>query len=135
MLERHEQNVFVYKRYDKPRDPSDYTKTGALEVNWIFVRRINRFPHDLANITFVNYLFSPNFMYYLDFNKVQNKFVIKKTLDQLDKVQIPSGLMNPGDGKEVALVGKKFQWLNNSTFRVINDDGIEKTVDIENNCK
>jgi hypothetical protein len=43
--------------------------------------------------------------------------------------------MNPGDGKEVALVGKKFQWLNNTTFRVINDDGIEKTVDIENNCK
>jgi hypothetical protein len=81
MLERHEQNVFVYKRSDKPRDPSDYIKTGPLEVSWIFVRRINRFPHDLANITFVNYLFSPNFMYYLDFNKVQNKFVIKKTLD------------------------------------------------------
>jgi hypothetical protein len=40
-----------------------------------------RFPMDLASVTFVNYLFSPNFMYYLDFNKSKKVFVIKNTLD------------------------------------------------------
>ena len=99
------------------------------------MRRISRFPHDLANITFVNYLFSPNFMFYLDFNKNDKHFVIKKTLDQTDFVRIPNGVMHPGDGKDIALVGKKFQWLSNTTIRVINDDGIEKTVDITNNCE
>lgn len=40
-----------------------------------------RFPMDLASVTFVNYLFSPNFQYYLDFNKSKKVFVIKNTLD------------------------------------------------------
>lgn len=39
-----------------------------------------RFPMDLASVTFVNYLFSPNFQYYLDFNKNEKIFVIKDTL-------------------------------------------------------
>lgn len=32
--------------------------------------------------------------------------------------------MNPGDGSDIALVGKKFQWLTNEYIRVINNDGI-----------
>lgn len=42
--------------------------------------------------------------------------------------------MHPGSGKDIALVGKKFQWVSNSQIRVINNDGIEKIVDITNNC-
>jgi len=42
--------------------------------------------------------------------------------------------MHPGSGKDIALVGKKFKWVSNSQIRVINNDGIEKTVDIENKC-
>ena len=89
---------------------------------------------DLASVTFVNYLFSPDFMSYLDFNKNEKVFVIKDTLTQNDKCQIPGGLMHPGNGKDIALVGKKFQWVSNTQIRVINNDGIEKIVDINNNC-
>ncbi len=67
-----------------------------------------RFPMDLASVTFVNYLFSPNLLFYLDFNKKENVFVIKNTLAQSDYRIIPKGLMNPGNGKDIALVGKKF---------------------------
>jgi hypothetical protein len=73
-------------------------------------------------------------MYYLDFNKNEKKFVIKNTLDQTDFKKIPTGIMHPGDGKDIALVGKKFQWLTNTTIRVINEDGIEKTLDITKDC-
>jgi hypothetical protein len=69
-------------------------------------------------------------MYYLDFNKNQKVFVIKDTLTQTDYCEISNGLMNPGSGKDIALVGKKFQWISNTHFRVINNDGIEKTVKI-----
>jgi hypothetical protein len=47
-------------------------------------------------------------MFYLDFNKNDNHFVIKNTLDQTDKERIPGGLMNPGDGKDISMIGKKF---------------------------
>ena len=42
--------------------------------------------------------------------------------------------MQPGSGKDIALMGKKFQWLSNSLIRVIDNDGIEKTVDITKKC-
>ncbi len=38
--------------------------------------------------------------------------------------------MQPGNGKDVAMIGKKFQWFNNDKIRVINDDGIQKIIDI-----
>ena len=63
---------------------------------------------DLAKVTFVNYLFSPNLLFYLDFNKKENMFVIKNTFTQTDHREIPRGLMNPGNGKDIALMGKKF---------------------------
>jgi hypothetical protein len=40
MLERHEQNVFIYKRQNKPRDRKDFTTTGTQEVTWVLLRRI-----------------------------------------------------------------------------------------------
>jgi hypothetical protein len=40
--------------------------------------------------------------------------------------------MQPGSGEDIALIGKKFQWLNNSEILIINKDGIERTVDITN---
>jgi hypothetical protein len=38
--------------------------------------------------------------------------------------------MNPGTGKEISLVGKKFKWINNRQIKVVNNEGFEKTVDI-----
>jgi hypothetical protein len=40
--------------------------------------------------------------------------------------------MQPGSGNDIALMGKKFQWLSNRYILIINKDGIEKTVDITN---
>lgn len=73
-------------------------------------------------------------MYYLDYNKKENCFVINKSMDSMELYKIPKGLMNPENGKEIQLVGKKFKWESNTKIRVINNDGIEKTVDVSNNC-
>jgi hypothetical protein len=75
MLERQDQNVFLYDK-----TPSSGGTAGSL-ITWQLKKRIMRFPMDLASVTFVNYLFSPNFQYYLDFNKKEKVFVIKNTLD------------------------------------------------------
>lgn len=73
MLERLiNQRVFLYKR--------EYTNEPGV-VKWQIVRRIQQFPMDLSECTYYNFLFSPNLMYYLDFDRNNESFVIKKSLD------------------------------------------------------
>ena len=69
MLERHDQNVILYKRLSDHNSSTIDYESESQEVKWTIVSRIKRFPHDLAESTFVNYLFSPDLMKYLDFNK------------------------------------------------------------------
>ncbi len=50
-------------------------------------------------------------MYYLDYDKSNNQFLIKETVTQSVFKVIPKGLMNP-DRSEVIHLVKKFKWLN-----------------------
>ena len=73
MLERlQNQRVFFYRRVE--------TLVPG-EIQWRLIRRIKQFPMDLSECTFVNYLFSPNLQYYLDYDKDDNIFLIKRTED------------------------------------------------------
>ena len=49
----------------------------------------------MSENTYANYLLSPDLMYYLDYDRQNNQFVIKDTLSQNVKQRIPTGLMNP----------------------------------------
>lgn len=70
MLERLEnQRVFVRKRIDFE---------GGL-CKWKIIVRMKQFPVDISEVCDANYLFSPNLMYYLDFDKTRGIFVIKDT--------------------------------------------------------
>lgn len=74
MLERLlNQRVFLYKRVD-PDTPGGYVK-------WQTIRRIQQFPKDISEACYANYLFSPDLMYYLDFDKSANHFQIKRSLN------------------------------------------------------
>lgn len=71
MLERiQNQRVFFYKRME----------TGIPgEIKWLLIKRLKQFPMDLSESTYANFLFSPSLQYYLDYDKDDNIFVIKKT--------------------------------------------------------
>ena len=45
------------------------------------VRRLQQFPMDISESTYANYLFSPDLMSYLDFDKSDNVFQIKNSWD------------------------------------------------------
>lgn len=80
MLERIiNQRVFMYKRENKP----DGT------VKWNLIRRLRQFPLDMSECTYYNYLFSPDLMYYLDYSKSENSFLIKRSQDQGVRCTIP----------------------------------------------
>lgn len=89
---------------------------------------------DLSECTHNNYLFSPDLMYYLDFDKSDNCFLIRKSIDQTTKCLIPKGIMNPAS-EEPVKIGKRFRWVDSQVIKVINTEGIEKIIDISNGFK
>ncbi|CDW75557.1 wd-40 repeat protein [Stylonychia lemnae] len=126
MLERLDnQRVLLYKQIQ--------TGTPGL-VSWSLIRRLKQFPMDLAQTTYANYLFSPDLQYYLDFDKSENVFLIRRSLDQTTKCQIPKGIMNP-QTEEPIKIGKRFRWVNSNVIKIINSEGIEKIINIENGFK
>jgi hypothetical protein len=81
MLERLiNQRVFLYKRRE--------TNTPGV-VKWELIRRIVQFPMDISECTYANYLFSPDLMYYSDYDKSEDCFLIKRSIDQTVKEKIP----------------------------------------------
>ena len=41
-------------------------------VKWEMVKRVHGFPMDMSELTYNNYLFSPDLMYYLDYDRNLN---------------------------------------------------------------
>jgi hypothetical protein len=72
MLERLiNQRVFLYKQ--ESVDEEGFTK-------WKMVKRLLNFPKDISEVSYHNFLFSPDLMFYLDFDKSKEVFLIKRTL-------------------------------------------------------
>lgn len=89
---------------------------------------------DMSELTYANYLCSPDLMYYLDYERKLNQFIIKETLTQQIRCTIPMGLMNPNEGK-VTEYAKRFKWIDSNTIKLVNKEGVEKIVDIKNGFK
>lgn len=122
MLERERNHmVFLYKQ--KPVEGS------AVKVTWEIVRKLEFISSDICDITSFNFLFTPSLQYYLDFNIALNKYFIKRSVDQLEIVELDPGYLSPETDKPEELV-KRFKWVSNFQFKVINYEGFEKTFDI-----
>jgi hypothetical protein len=52
-------------------------------------------------------------MYYLDFNLRQNKYFIKRSMDQIEIVELDPGYLSPESDKPEELI-KRFAWHNNT---------------------
>ena len=82
MLERlQNQRVILYERGEVQLSSSD--------IKWKIKKIINDFSTDISEFSYNNYLFSPNFKYYMDFDKSENIFLIRRTDEQTAFVKIP----------------------------------------------
>lgn len=123
MLERQQnQKVFIKKRVDYE---------GGF-CKWKSIIHLKQFPMDLSELCQANFLFSPDLMYHLDYDKTLNVFTIKDTLTQMVYKNIPTGLMNPKKEK-VQDIARRFKWIDNTKIMVINNEGMEKIIDVKNN--
>jgi len=72
MLERLvNQKVQIFKREQE---------FGQKTCKFTLVKRIENFPKDISEVSYNNYLFSPDLMYYVDFDLSKSNFHIKETL-------------------------------------------------------
>jgi hypothetical protein len=69
-------------------------KFSHIRVSWKKQIYIDRFPQLLQGNASVNFLFSSNFNYYLDFDYANNELLIRKTSDQSRYWTIPSDMLN-----------------------------------------
>lgn len=111
--------VFLYKK----------EKLTGTEVKWNIVRRLLYFSNSLCQYSNFNYLFSPNLLMYLDFSSKQNKYYIKSSVTQEELITINEGYLNPKTDNPEHLV-KRFKWISNTSFKIINFEGFEKIFDI-----
>ena len=57
-------------------------------------------------------------MQYLDFERKKKRFVIKDTLTQETKYEIPPSLMDFNDNRKEQV--QRFKWIDSSKFEIIN---------------
>ncbi|CDW87954.1 wd-40 repeat protein [Stylonychia lemnae] len=127
-------SVFLYNKIGNDLDENN------LRIKWNLIRRIYDFPHDISKFSDYNYLLSPNFKYYLDFDISKNFYKIvsldqSKSLDSYNQFELnyylDQGIINP-HRDDPTQIAKKFMWINDYTFKVINNFGYEKIIQFNN---
>eukprot|EP00347_Sterkiella_histriomuscorum_P017370 403349643 len=120
------QRYFLYKKVQGQNN----------RVTWQQVHRFTGFPTDLISQCTFPYLFSKDFSMYLDVDRKNRKYMIRDSFTQEVRYQIPEWLMsNPNKEEAFVAVAHRFSWIDNDTVKIVNNEGIERLVDLKNNFR
>lgn len=73
---------------------------------------------------------------YLDIDRKNRRYIIRDSFTQEIRYHIPDWLMsNPNKESWFYILGHRFQWIDNDTIKVLNEEGIERLVDLKRNFK
>ena len=133
MLERLKYDKHIlYRRSLKPAllkgSPTNNT------ITWVRVHTFSRFPNDIIHLTQYPFVFSPNFTYYLDLDEDHTSFIIRSSIDEREVYDIPLELMN-AEEEDLKDVVRRFRWIDEEQLHIINHEGIERIVNINDNFK
>lgn len=76
-------------------------------------------------------MFSPNLKWYLNFDKIKQRFFIRETLGS-GILKIPNFIMDSVREKPLDVV-KRFKWIDNSRVLICNSWGLEKLYLLKDN--
>jgi hypothetical protein len=100
------------------------------------VHRFSGFPTDLIVQCKYPYLFSKDFSMYLDVDRKNKKYYIKDSFTQEVRYNIPDWLMQLKNlDDNFVSIAHRFMWIDNDTIKLVNDEGIERLVDLKNNFR
>ncbi|CDW90656.1 UNKNOWN [Stylonychia lemnae] len=100
-----------------------------------FIRNIHDFPSEFIDDQIFNdlpHFFSPNFLRYVTLDSSKTQFLIKDFDTGLVLYQIPQDLMRVESGQNLLFIIYRFIFIDDETFKIVSEDGIEKLVHIDN---
>lgn len=112
-------------------------KNGKEEVTikWKFIRRMTNLNNRFGCTDYLGFV-SPCFKYYIDVQQTRNKFIIRELRTEEEYKPIPWYLMNFKYDNETAEEKiKKVKWVGSDMLKILNQDGMEKLVDIGQDFK
>jgi hypothetical protein len=118
---------FLYERVKDPEFPN--------RVTWELKHRFKSTPGEFCNTTSYPYHLSPNFEQYIDIDRKNHSFVIRDTITEDIKIQIPTHLLKWNSTSTLPRDGSMFKWHDNRTLMILTSEGVEKLVDITSNFK
>jgi hypothetical protein len=105
------------------------------KIKWELIRYISDYPDDLDNDIFRLEFFSPCHKRYLILDKKSREFVVKDSYSGLELFRIPKDILKaPKDLKNINRCINRIKWIDASKMKIVNSDGLEKIVDIDNEC-
>ncbi|CDW71666.1 wd-40 repeat protein [Stylonychia lemnae] len=110
---------------------SNFSNRVKLEL----IRNIHDFPTEfIGDHLFQDqpHFFSPNFLRYVTLDQSKSQFLIKDFNTGLMLYQIPQDLMNVNSDQNPLFVINRFMFIDDETFKIVSEDGIEKMVHIDN---
>eukprot|EP00347_Sterkiella_histriomuscorum_P009906 403339425 len=103
-------------------------------VTWELVKRFERYPFDLETQEGFIRCLSPSFKNLIDVDLKNKDFIVRNAISMQFQYAIPRYLMNI-DEEPVQDIMKRFKWIDDTTIKIINREGIEKIIDLTNKCE
>lgn len=97
------------------------------KVKWKLERRMKYLDKNYGRNDFLEFV-SPDFSKFIDADLAKKTFIIRDTFTEDEIHSIPNYLMRFDKDPEEAIL--KFSWVGNNMFKIINESGMEKLIDI-----
>ena len=105
-------------------------------MSFELIRQIVDYPDELENDMNTQLLtfFSPCFSRYIKIDRKTNEFLIKDAIKDEIITYIPKNYMwiKPGENNNPLPIINRMKWLDYSTLLIVNEEGIEKILNIDN---
>lgn len=95
------------------------------------VQKLLKYPTQLMPNTPYQYLNSPDFSKYIDYEENFNIFILRDLRTQELIAKIPHSSMKLRGGETPTELMKRFEWIDNRHFKFITVGGVERLIDIE----
>ena len=122
---------YFYRATDITNDDSKISR----KIKWELIRCISDYPGELENDAHRLEFFSPCQSRYLILDKKTREFIVKDSYTGKELFRIPTDILTVN--KELTNPNRainRIKWLDASTMKIVNEDGFEKIVDLDNNC-
>ena len=107
-------------------------------VKWEIIKVLHDFPYDLHKYFCYRLdFFSPRFDRYMRYEQIKQQFVIYDTYTSKEIAAVPKDYMSFNSEEKIVpqMVINRLQWFDSSRIRIVDEEGTEKILDIDDNFK